>query len=69
MDNKPDWKDAPEWANWLAMDENGNWFWYQYKPSEPAINTLEPQQWGSENGKWCSAKRQESINSLEKRPK
>lgn len=29
---KPDWKDAPEWANWLAMDGNGRWYWHENKP-------------------------------------
>lgn len=29
---KPSWNDAPEWANWLAMDEGGDWFWYEQKP-------------------------------------
>jgi len=29
---KPDWKDAPEWARWLAQDGNGVWFWYSTKP-------------------------------------
>jgi hypothetical protein len=29
---KPDWKDAPKWASHLAMDENGGWFWYEFKP-------------------------------------
>lgn len=29
---KPDWKDAPEWANYLAMDSNGEWFWYECPP-------------------------------------
>lgn len=29
---KPDWKDAPEWANWLAQDRGSGWFWYEYKP-------------------------------------
>lgn len=29
---KPDWKDAPEWAQWLAMDEDGEWVWFQKKP-------------------------------------
>lgn len=31
---KPDWKDAPEWAKWLAMDANGQWYWYE-GPTEP----------------------------------
>jgi len=30
---KPDWKDAPEWAKWLAMDENGDWFWFEFSPT------------------------------------
>lgn len=29
---KPDWKDAPEWANYLAMDEDGKWYWYEHEP-------------------------------------
>jgi hypothetical protein len=28
----PSWDDAPEWANWLAQDENYLWYWYEYKP-------------------------------------
>lgn len=30
---KPDWKDAPPDAKWLAMDENGDWWWYTDVPS------------------------------------
>ena len=29
---KPDWEDAPEWANWLAMDGDGYWEWYADEP-------------------------------------
>lgn len=29
---KPDWNDAPEWAEWLAMDDDGAWYWYGEKP-------------------------------------
>ena len=29
---KPNWADAPEWANWLAQDENANWTWYETEP-------------------------------------
>ena len=28
---KPDWKDAPEWANWLALDIEG-WQWFSVVP-------------------------------------
>jgi len=30
---KPDWKDAPEWANWLAQDEDGEWPWFEEEPT------------------------------------
>lgn len=26
------WKDAPRWANWRAMNDNGSWYWYENKP-------------------------------------
>jgi hypothetical protein len=28
---RPDWKDAPEWANYLAMDRSGFWYWHELK--------------------------------------
>lgn len=30
--NKPDWKDAPEWAQYLAQDADGDWYWYEQLP-------------------------------------
>lgn len=30
---KPDWKDAPEWAQWLARDDDGDYWWFESKPS------------------------------------
>jgi hypothetical protein len=38
---KPDWKDAPPWANWLAMDDGGTWFWYELEPA-----------WSYSSGEW-----------------
>ncbi len=32
----PPWDTAPEWAEWLAMDENGAWNWYKEKPYQHA---------------------------------
>lgn len=26
------WKDAPEWANFVAMDDDGLWWWYENRP-------------------------------------
>jgi len=31
---KPSWDDAPEWAQWLAMDADGEWAWYELQPSK-----------------------------------
>ena len=31
---KPSWKDAPEWAQYLALDTlGGDWYWYQERPA------------------------------------
>jgi hypothetical protein len=27
-----DWERAPDWANWVAMDGDGEWHWYAVKP-------------------------------------
>ena len=27
-----EWSKAPPWANWIAQDEDGQWYWYQKKP-------------------------------------
>lgn len=32
MNGKPEWKDAPEWAQWLAMDRDGSWYWFELRP-------------------------------------
>lgn len=29
---KPQWSDAPAWANYLAMDGNLEWHWYENEP-------------------------------------
>ena len=29
---KPDWKDAPEWAEHLARDSDGEWRWFEFEP-------------------------------------
>lgn len=29
---KPEWKNAPEWAQWLAQDGSGKWNWFERKP-------------------------------------
>lgn len=43
---KPDWKDAPEWANYLAQDKNGEWWWYGKQPRIAQCR----EQWDCMNG-------------------
>ena len=31
--NKPDWTTAPAWARWWTCDQDGEAFWYEFKPS------------------------------------
>lgn len=47
--HKPDWSSAPEWAEWLAMDGNGQWFWYRIKPKYDRIG------WYPEDAKYKHA--------------
>ena len=34
LQNKPSWDDAPEWAEWLAQDEDGEWKWLAGLPGK-----------------------------------
>ena len=64
---KPEWKNAPEWANYLAMDYDRRWYWYETLPRNFCSS------WSCD-GKFERAigKRDTSAvsvnNSLEKRP-
>lgn len=60
---KPDWKDAPPWANWLVQDSHGEWNWWENEPFQAA------RYW------WCSDGQTERAyvgdkwkHSKEKRP-
>ena len=65
----PQWADAPEWAQWLAQDQCGAWWWYDGKPyvREPALVYWQASsEWfgrassGAKNPNWKS--------TLQKRP-
>ena len=30
---KPSWSEAPKWAMYLAQNDDGQWWWYEKKPS------------------------------------
>ncbi|MGL4757550.1 MAG: hypothetical protein ACRCXB_34785 [Aeromonadaceae bacterium] len=34
LQNKPSWEDAPEWGEWLAQDEDGEWKWLAGLPGK-----------------------------------
>ena len=68
LQNKPSWKDAPEWANWLAQDEDGEWWFFSAKPKVQSVSF-------DERGSGISAdyaKKGETLgdwrDTLEKRP-
>ena len=35
--NKPGWKDAPDWAQYLSQNKVGDWWWYPKHESRPVI--------------------------------
>lgn len=62
---KPSWDDAPKWAQWLAQDLSGAWFFYKTKPDViPGIwfggSVSHKQEIGEVIGDW--------HNTLEQRP-
>lgn len=63
---KPSWNDpsCPEWANYLARDEDGVWIWFEEKPTQ------------KNDCYWLSSGKAERVveetywcESLEERPK
>ena len=69
---KPDWKYAPEWAKYLAQNENGDWEWFEHAPFidddtrwASYLKVHHRSEWASE-GPWEDAR--EWRKSLEHRP-
>lgn len=64
---KPDWKDAPDGAKWLAQDKIGTWYWFKKK--KPVRLT---QTWFASGGDWIFAGRGLAnpawTETLERRP-
>ena len=40
MEWQPDWSQAPDWANWWAMDENKNTGWIYSQLEQPYISDI-----------------------------
>ena len=36
--NAPDWSQAPDWAEWYAIDADGQCFWYENEPVKRGNN-------------------------------
>lgn len=64
MNGKPDWKDAPEWARYLAMAKVGVWYWYENEP------TPEVTSWDNNDGRFSYAGMTDTPwrETLERRP-
>ncbi len=64
---RPHWKDAPQWAQWLAQDADGEWFWWESMP----ILVVGAQKWTA-GGRKKWARTTPNYNpfglTLEKRP-
>lgn len=43
--SKPSWVDRPEWANWRAMDSDGEWWWFENEPKQLTFA------WGMQGGR------------------
>jgi hypothetical protein len=71
---KPEWSDAPEWAQWLGQDSVGGidfdnyWVWFERMPSKMSNGWIDH----SPDGRWLQtqnvATQQEWRKTLEQRP-
>lgn len=71
--DKPDWKDAPEWAMWVAQDSVGGytdhyWVWFEKEPEAMQTGWIDH----SPDGRWHQttvvATSNDWRNTLEPRP-
>lgn len=59
---KPDWSKAPPWANYLAMDKDGTWVWFENKPEPRSQDWAASGSYGIATPKWV-----DWLTSLESR--
>lgn len=66
---KPNWKDAPEWAKFMAMDRSGQWSWYEESPfAEPYSGCWDIMTPGYRNQVASTPDTENWKESLEQRP-
>lgn len=61
MTSKPDWEDAPDWAQYLAKNSGGDWWWHEERPR------VQSQIWRAKGGRSAPADDDWEF-SLEERP-
>mgnify|MGYP006440564041 CR=1 FL=1 len=70
QNDKPKWQDAPDWANWLAQDADGRWYWFENPPL--IIDDHIYQEWVKPSGKHQYTYQQSKVFNwklaLEERP-
>ena len=64
---KPNWKDAPAWAMWLAQDKSGDWYFYATEP-EKRRTYWRTATHGNRSLACFGEANQDWENTLEKRP-
>ena len=47
LQNKPSWKEAPEWAQFLGQDEDSVWYWHGERPNEKGEDVNGQRYWMS----------------------
>lgn len=63
--SKPDWKDAPSWAMWLAADPNGYWVWFENEPEFDGTGWMQC----PSDSEWLQTQHPtSSAHGLERRP-
>jgi len=62
---KPEWRHAPSWANYMAMDRNGEWFWFENEPKlDEAENIWRPNQGRNERAYHWKESTDRRVNHL-----
>ena len=59
---KPNWSTAPSWARYLAMDRDGEWYWFSHEPNAGISG------WWISVGECCRAGISNWRDTLEERP-
>lgn len=59
---KPDWKNAPNWAKWVALSTDGEWTWFEDEPRRDKEGDYMPGSYG----RWESSGVR--VRMLEARP-